>query len=97
MTAWLSPLFSSGLISVIAIGVLWIVTLAAARRSPPAMRTFLTLTPNAVSGSALLAAVGVGMRQGPIEWLALLLTISLIAFLVDLRLRLRGLSAGQNN
>jgi len=88
MIDWLAPLFTSGLISVIAIGVLWLVTFAAAKRSAKAIRTFGLLVPNAISGSALLAAFGIGIRQGHVGWLALLLTTSLIAFLVDLRLRL---------
>lgn len=94
MIDWLAPLFASGLISLVAIVVLWLVTYAAARRSAAPVRTFVSLTPNAVSGSALLAAFGIGMRQGHVGWLALLLTISLIAFLIDLRLRLAAQASG---
>ncbi len=89
MIAWVTQIFTSGWISVVAIVVLWAVTLLAARRALSPKSTLAGLVPNAVSGSCLLAAFGLAMRQGPVPWLALLLTASLVAFLIDLRIRLR--------
>lgn len=89
MIAWVTEIFTSGWISVVAIVVLWAVTLLAAGRAPRPKSTLAGLVPNAVSGSCLLAAFGMAMRQGPVPWLALLLTASLVAFLIDLRIRLR--------
>lgn len=94
MKAWLVELFTSGLISGIAITVLWAVTLIAASRSHAPRTTLAVLMPNAISGSALLAALAIAIRQGPVSWLALLLAVSLIAFLVDLRLRLAAQASG---
>ncbi len=89
MTAWLTQIFTSGWISVVAIFVLWAVIVLAAGRPPRPRSVLVSLIPNAISGSCLLAAFGLAMRQGPLPWLAILLTASLIAFLVDLRIRLR--------
>lgn len=89
MIAWVTQIFTSGWISVVAIVVLWAVTLLAARRALRPKSTLAGLVPNAVSGSCLLAAFGLAMRQGSVPWLALLLTASLVAFLIDLRIRLR--------
>ncbi|PYB71926.1 hypothetical protein [Rhizobium wuzhouense] len=94
MTAWLTAFFTSGWVSVIAILVLWTVTIAAARLSPAPRATLRALLANAVSGSALLAAFGGAMRQGPILLLAGLLALSLIAFLLDLRARLSAQASG---
>lgn len=94
MTVWLTALFTSGWISVIAILILWAVTVSAALRSTAPGGTLRSLVPNAISGSALLAAFGVAMRQGPVPLLAALLAISLIAFLVDLRSRLSAQAPG---
>ena len=88
MTGWLNDLFSSGWISGVAILVLWSVTLIATRRSSDPRRTLALLTPNAISGSALLAAFALAMRQADVIWMALLLSVSLLAFLADLRIRL---------
>jgi hypothetical protein len=94
MTAWVTNMFTSGWISVVAVLVLWMVTLVAVRRSQQPKSTLAALTPNAISGSCLLAAFGLAMRQAPVPWLALLLSISLIAFLVDLRFRLAAQTPG---
>jgi hypothetical protein len=94
MTAWLTELFTSGWISVVAVLVLWLVILMAARRAPHPMTTVKGLVPNGLSGSALLAAFGLAMRQGPVPWLALLLTVSLITFVVDIRIRLASQASG---
>ncbi|MDM7980957.1 MAG: hypothetical protein QUV71_11520 [Rhizobium sp.] len=88
MTASLVFLFASGWISAVAIALLWAINLIVARRSPEPRSTFVNLAPNAISGSALLAAFGLAMRQTQVLWLALLLAISLVAFLIDLRIRL---------
>lgn len=94
MTASLVFLFTSGWISAVAIGLLWAITLIVARRSPEPRSTFVNLAPNAISGSALLAAFGLAMRQTQVLWLALLLAISLVAFLIDLRIRLAAQDSG---
>lgn len=94
MTAWLSGIFTSGWISVVAGLVLWALVLTAARRTSRPSATFKQLLPNALSGSALLVAFGLAMRQAPIPWLALLLAVSLIAFIFDLRVRLGGQASG---
>lgn len=91
---WVSEIFTSGWISVLAILVLWTIVLLAAQRAPNQKTTLASLAPNGVSGSALLAAFGLAMRQGPIPWLAFLLAVSLIAFLIDLRIRLAGQASG---
>jgi len=94
MTKWLDHLFSSGWISGVAILVLWLVTLVATRTSPQPRQTLALLTPNAISGSALLAAFGLAMRGADLLWLALLLAVSLLAFLADLRIRLTAQASG---
>lgn len=94
MTAWLTQFFLSGWISILALAVLWSTILVAGLRSPSPGTALVRLLPNAVSGSCLLAAFGIATRQGPIAWQALLLGISLIAFLVDLRLRLADHASG---
>lgn len=94
MTASLVFLFTSGYISAVAIALLWAITLIVARRSPEPRSTFVNLAPNAISGSALLAAFGLAMRQTQVLWLALLLAISLVAFLIDLRIRLAAQDSG---
>ncbi|AOG08978.1 MULTISPECIES: hypothetical protein [Rhizobium/Agrobacterium group] len=94
MTASLVFLFASGWISAVAIALLWAITLIVARRSPEPRSTFVNLAPNAISGSALLAAFGLAMRQTQVLWLALLLAISLVAFLIDLRIRLAAQDSG---
>jgi|GEM_PF-3040851 len=94
MTASLVFLFTSGYISAVAIALLWAITLIVARRSPEPRSTFVNLAPNAISGSALLAAFGLAMRQTQLLWLALLLAISLVAFLIDLRIRLAAQESG---
>ncbi len=94
MTASLVFLFTSGWISAVAIALLWAITLIVARRSPEPRSTFVNLAPNAISGSALLAAFGLAMRQTQVLWLALLLAISLVAFLIDLRIRLAAQASG---
>lgn len=91
---WVAETFTSGWISVLAILVLWTLVLLTARRAPNPKTTLASLAPNGVSGSALLAAFGLAMRQGPIPWLAFLLAVSLIAFLIDLRIRLAGQASG---
>lgn len=94
MMHWLTTLFQSGWIAAIAILVLWIVTTVAAFQSATPASTFRTLMPNAISGSALLAAFGVAIRDGPVSVLAILLAVSLVAFLADLRSRLGNQAAG---
>lgn len=94
MMAWFTALFTSGWISVIAIFVLWTVTIMAAWQSPTPTAMLCSFIPNAISGSALLAAFGVAIRQGPIPVLAALLAVSLIAFLLDLRSRLATQAPG---
>lgn len=94
MMQWLTTLFLSGWIAAIAILVLWMVTAIAASQSPKPASTFRTLVPNAVSGSALLAAFGVAIRDGPVPVLAVLLAVSLVAFLVDLKSRLGSQASG---
>lgn len=94
MTAWITALFTSGWISVIAILVLWTVTSIAAWQSPTPAAMLRSFAPNAISGSTLLAAFGVAIRQGPIPVLAALLAVSLIAFLLDLRARLATQAPG---
>lgn len=94
MTASLVFLFTSGWISAVAIALLWAITLIVARRSPEPRSTFVNLAPNAISGSALLAAFGLAMRQTQVLWLALLLAISLVAFLIDLRIRISAQASG---
>ncbi len=94
MTAWFATLFTSGWISVFAISILWTITVMAAARTPAPAATLRALLPNAVSGTALLAAFGVAMRQGPIVLLAGLLGVSLIAFLLDLRARISAQASG---
>jgi hypothetical protein len=94
MTASLAFLFTSGWISAVAIALLWAITLIVAGRSPAPRLTVVNLAPNAISGSALLAAFGLAMRQTQVPWLALLLAISLVAFLIDLRIRLSVQASG---
>lgn len=94
MMHWLTTLFLSGWIAAIAILVLWMVTTVAAMQSATPALTFRSLVPNAVSGSALLTAFGVAIRDGPVPVLAVLLTVSLVAFLVDLRSRLGSQASG---
>ncbi|MDH4413609.1 MAG: hypothetical protein QE484_09895 [Rhizobium sp.] len=94
MTAWLFGLFSSGWISGVAITVLWTVTGIVAMRSANPRPVLASLAPNAVSGSALLAAFGLAIREAHVLWLACLLTVALVAFLVDLRIRLAGQASG---
>jgi hypothetical protein len=94
MTATLAFLFTSGWISAVAIALLWAITLVVAGRSPEPRVTIANLAPNATSGSALLAAFGLAMRQTQVLWLALLLAISLVAFLIDLRIRLADQACG---
>jgi len=94
MTAWFTALFTSGWISVIAIIVLWTVTIIAAWRSSTPAAMLRSFIPNAISGSALLAAFGLAIRQGPVPVLAALLAVSLIAFLLDLRSRLAAQAPG---
>lgn len=94
MMGWLTTLFTSGWIGAMAILVLWTVTAVAAMRSQAPASTFRSLVPNAISGSALLAAFGIAIRQGPVPILALLLAVSLIAFLLDLRSRLAAQASG---
>jgi hypothetical protein len=94
MTAWLTQIFISGWISVVAVLVLWSVIAAVAMRSPRPDLTIKTLAPNAISGSCLLAAFGLAMRQAHVLWLAALLAASLIAFLVDLKMRLADQASG---
>lgn len=90
----LSTLFHTGGISVIAIVVLWALTLLASSRSPRPRQSLKAMTPNAVSGTALLAAFGLAMREAPLALLATLLAISLLAFLLDLRIRLYDQACG---
>lgn len=94
MTAWLAFLFTSGWISAVAIALLWAITVIVARRSPEPRVVVVNLVPNAISGSALLAAFGLAMRQAQVLWLALLLAVSLVAFLIDLRIRLADHTSG---
>jgi hypothetical protein len=94
MTSWLTQLFLSGWISVIALVVLWSVLLVIGLRSASPGDMLRQLVPNAVSGSCLLIAYGIAMRQAPLLWHALLLAIALIAFLIDLRLRLAAHASG---
>lgn len=94
MTAWMIALFTSGWISGVAVLVLWSVTLVASLTSDEPRQTFASLAPNSVSGSALLTAFGLAMRAADIVWLALLLTVSLLAFLADLRIRLTAQAPG---
>ncbi|MBC2771939.1 hypothetical protein H6M51_03645 [Rhizobium sp. AQ_MP] len=94
MTAWLVYIFASGWISVVAIVILWAIVFTVAGRSSLVGASLKLLAPNAVSGTALLAAFGLAMRQAPVGYLAGLLALSLIAFLIDLRLRISDQAAG---
>ena len=60
------------------------------RGAPP----LATLWPNLLAGSCLLLALRLALGQASWQWLALVLAVSLLAHLLDLRQRWRRLPQG---
>lgn len=89
----LSDLFVSGWIAVVAIAVLWLETVALCLMAPSPLSRFRALLANAMSGTCLLAAVGVALRDGHFLWIAALMGGSLLAHGLDVVSRLSGHAA----
>eukprot|EP01035_Chromulina_nebulosa_P060278 gene60278-82463_t len=81
-------------ISVIAVSILWVETAAICLLSPKPLLRLRLLLANTLSGSCLLAALGLALSEGSPLAIAALLGGSLIAHAVDMVLRLAGQAPG---
>ena len=87
-------LLESGWITVIALAILWAeIAVLSMMSNAPAAR-FRLLLPNTLSGSFLLAALGLALADGSVFAIAALLGGSFISHAVDVVYRLTGHASG---
>ncbi|OYQ34594.1 hypothetical protein CHU95_11345 [Niveispirillum lacus] len=77
----------SGWITVVAILILWTETVALSVIANNPRRRFRVLWANACSGTCLLAALGLALRDSNSIWIMALLAGSLVAHAIDILMR----------
>lgn len=83
-------LVESGWIAVVAIGLVWAETALLCLFATSARQRFKMLAGGALAGSFLMAAIACALRDYALSWIALFLTLSLLAHLVDVVGRLKS-------
>ncbi|EKE76037.1 MULTISPECIES: hypothetical protein [Oceanibaculum] len=78
---WLPP---------VAVVILWAETALLSALAPGPLDRLRALAPNATSGTCLLLALGVALRDGGAVWIVGLLALSLLAHALDVLQRLAG-------
>lgn len=87
-------LLLSGWISVVAVAILWVETAVICLMSPKPLLRLRLLLANSLSGSCLLAALGLALSDGNPFAIAVLLGGSLISHAIDMVIRLAGQAPG---